>query len=71
TEINCHCNFLRKEEEVRAFADKNNLMLVCGSDFHYLQQVGSAATVVPDTLTSVKDFVTFLLENPRPKIIIR
>lgn len=71
TEINCHCNFLRKEEQVREFADKNDLMLVCGSDFHYLPQAGSAATIVPDTLASAKDFAAFLRKNPRPELWFR
>ena len=68
TEINCHPYFLRHEEQVRAFADKHNLMLVCGSDFHYPYQAGIAATVVPDDIASPQRFVRYLREHPRPQI---
>lgn len=68
TEINCHPYFLRREDEVRAFADKYNLMLVCGSDFHYPYQAGIAATIVPDDITDAKQFADFLRKNPRPEI---
>lgn len=70
TEINCHFKFLRREEEVREFADKNNLMLICGSDFHYAHQAGAAATIIPDGTDSVKKFGEFLIKNPRPKLVI-
>ncbi|MDE6399030.1 MAG: PHP domain-containing protein [Clostridiales bacterium] len=68
TEINCHPYFLRHEDEVRAFADKNRLMLICGSDFHYPYQAGVAATIVPDSITDAKQFADFLRKNPRPEI---
>ena len=71
TEINCHPLFLRHEEEVRAFADKNGLALTCGSDFHYLPQAGSAATIVPENLASAKDFAAFIRKTSRPQIFIR
>lgn len=71
TEINCHPYFLRHEEEVRAFADKHNLMLICGSDFHYAYQAGTAATMVPDGITSAKQFADYLRRNPRPEIFIK
>ena len=71
TEINCHPLFLRNEEKVREFADKNKLALLCGSDFHTLEQVGSAATIVPKKLTSVKDFANYIRKHPRPELQIR
>lgn len=71
TEINCHPYFERREERVREFADKNDLMLICGSDFHYPTQIGSAATIVPDDLGDVKDFANFLRATPRPEISFR
>lgn len=71
TEINCHPYFLRHEDKVREFADKNDLMIVCGSDFHYSYQAGIAATVVPDTLTNAKDFAQYLRRNPRPEIFYK
>lgn len=71
TEINCHPYFLRHEDKLREFADKNNLMLICGSDFHYSYQAGIAATIVPDTLTSSEDFAEYLRKNPRPEIYIK
>ena len=71
TEINCHPYFLRHEDKVREFADKHNLMLVCGSDFHYAYQAGTAATLVPDTLKNAADFADFLRKTPRPEIFIK
>lgn len=71
TEINCHPYFLRHEDEVREFADKHNLMLVCGSDFHYTHQAGIAATIVPDDVKDAKGFARFLRAHPRPEIFIR
>lgn len=70
-ELNCHPYFLRREEEVREFADKNNLMIVCGSDFHYGYQAGQAATIVPDDLGDARDFAEFLRKNPRPEIFYK
>lgn len=71
TEINCHPYFLRHEDKVREFADKHNLMLVCGSDFHFAYQAGTAATLVPDSIGSSKQFADFLRGNPRPEIFIK
>lgn len=71
TEINCHPYFLRHEEEVRAFADKNGLMLVCGSDFHYPYQAGIAATVTDDGVRTSKQFADFLRKHPRPEIMYK
>lgn len=71
TEINCHPYFLRHEAEVREFADKNNLMIVCGSDFHYAYQAGIAATIVDDGITDAKMFAEYLRKNPRPEIFIK
>lgn len=68
TELNCHPYFLRHEDKVREFADKNGLMLICGSDFHFAYQAGTAATIVPDTVTSSRQFADFLRKNPRPEI---
>lgn len=68
TELNCHPYFLRHEDKVREFADKNGLMLICGSDFHYRYQAGIAATIVPDDITSSKRFADFLRKHPRPEI---
>lgn len=68
TELNCHPYFLRHEDKVREFADKNGLMLICGSDFHYAYQAGIAATIVPGDITSSKQFADFLRKNPRPEI---
>ena len=71
TEINCHPYFLRHEEEVREFADKNGLMIVCGSDFHYPYQAGIAATIVPEDITDSGRFAEYLRKNPRPEIFIK
>lgn len=71
TEINCHPYYLRHEDKVREFADKNNLMIVCGSDFHYGYQAGIAATIVPDDVTDSKKFAAYLRKNPRPEIFIK
>lgn len=71
TEINCHPYYLRHEDKVREFADKNNLMIVCGSDFHYGYQAGIAATIVPDCVTDSKKFAEYLRKNPRPEIFIK
>ena len=71
TEINCHPYFLRHEDKVREFADKNNLMLVCGSDFHYPYQAGTAATIVDNDITDSHKLADFLRRNPRPQIFIK
>ena len=68
TEINMHPFFLGKEEQTREFADKHGLALICGSDFHSLPQAGSATTIVPEPLASVKDFADYIRKNPRPQI---
>ena len=67
TEINCHPYFLRHEDKVREFADKHGLMLVCGSDFHFAYQAGSAATIVDDDVASAKDLARYLRRVPRPE----
>lgn len=33
-EINCHYRFLREEDKVRALANRYNLFVTCGSDYH-------------------------------------
>lgn len=33
-EVNCHPYFLRREEQVRALAEENGLLITAGSDFH-------------------------------------
>lgn len=71
TEINCHPYFLRHEDKVRAFADRHDLMLVCGSDFHYAYQAGTAATIVPDDLHGAEDFAAYLRRVPRPEFFIK
>ena len=68
TEINCHPYFLRHEDKVREFADKHDLMLVCGSDFHYAYQAGTAATIVPEGITSAQEFAAYLKKTHRPEI---
>lgn len=67
-EFNCHPYYERHEQEVRDFADKNNLMLICGSDLHYDYQAGSAATIVPDDITDAKAFADYLRKNRRPEL---
>ena len=71
TEINCHKNFLRREEQVRAFADEHGLSLVCGSDFHFLSQAGSAWTEVADEVTDSPTLAAYLRKNPRPSLFYR
>lgn len=68
TEINCHPYFLRHEEKVREFADKHDLMLVCGSDFHYPYQAGTAATIVPEGIATAEEFAAYLKKTHRPEI---
>lgn len=67
TEINCHPQFLRRKQETLEWADRHGLAVVCGSDFHYPVQAGSACTLLP----SDRPIVDFLAHNKRPDIRYR
>lgn len=62
-EINCHKNFLREEDKVKEYARAHDLLITCGSDFHYESQAGSAGMNVPDDVYTAKDLAKCLKQG--------
>ncbi len=71
TEINCHPLYrTAAEEKVRAFADKFDLRLSCGSDFHGDTYKPHCGMIVPDEIKTTEELTAFLKEVKRPKLCV-
>ncbi|MDD6484851.1 MAG: hypothetical protein PUF72_09840 [Clostridiales bacterium] len=71
TEINCHPLYgTCAENRVRAFADKFDLRLSCGSDYHGDTYKAHCGMLIPSDIDTTKDFVEYIRANKRPELII-
>ncbi len=71
TEINCHPLYRGcREADVRAFADRYNLRLSCGSDFHGDTYKPYCGIWVPSPITVTWDFVEYLRNTRRPALTV-
>lgn len=71
-EINCHPLYRTcSEERVRAFADRHNLGITCGSDYHGDTYKPHCGVWIPQTITDGVQFAAYLRKNPRPKLTIQ
>jgi hypothetical protein len=51
-----------------AFAKKNNLIQISGSDFHQKEDLGLGGIIIPDNIENDKQLAAYLLSN-QPKLI--
>lgn len=71
TEINCHPLYRRCEEKrVREFADKYDLRISCGSDFHGDTYKPHCGMYVPADIGSTSELVSFLKKEKRPDLLV-
>lgn len=63
-EINCHPLYKTNgKERVTEFAKKHDLLLTCGSDYHGDTYKAKCGIIMPDTVSTIKEFEKELLEK--------
>lgn len=70
-EINCHPLYgTCAENKVRAFADKFDLRISCGSDYHGDTYKAHCGMLIPSDINTTEDFVEYIRADKRPDLII-
>lgn len=59
-EVNCSPRDLATHPAVIDFADKNNLILTCGTDTHFTAMTTRGGMIVPDDICVCSDFAAYL-----------
>ena len=71
TEINCHPLYRNAEEKrVREFADKYNLRLLCGSDYHGDTYKPHCGVMVPSEINTTEEIVDYFKKVIRPELVV-
>ena len=71
TEINCHPLYYGCEEKrVREFADKYDLRISCGSDFHGDTYYPRCGMYVPADISNTSELVSYLKQEKRPELLV-
>lgn len=70
-EINCHPLYgTCAEKRVREFADKFDLRISCGSDYHGDTYKAHCGMWLPYDIDTTEDFVEYIRNNKRPELVI-
>lgn len=69
-EINCTPSDYEKKEKVIEFAQKNNLLLTCGTDYHSSDNVFKGGMIVPDDIKRAEDFAEYLFNATETALVL-
>ena len=68
--FNAHPRHDNRNEKAVAFAFKHNLLQISGSDAHRKAAIGRGGVMMPDDVTSEKEFVRYYKEHRNVELII-
>lgn len=71
TEINCHPLYRTcAEKKVREYADRFDLRIACGSDYHGDTYKAHCGIWIPEDIVTTDDFVSYIREVKRPELLV-
>ncbi len=69
-EINCSNEDLDKVSLVEKFAEENDLLVLCGTDYHFVERTFRGGIYLPDTCQTAEDIAKWLREEGRVKVFL-